>query len=51
MGGYAAFIWPSYGIVALVLGVMLVSSIAGMRARERELTALEERMGPRRHDA
>lgn len=48
MGGYAAFIWPSYGIVALVLGVMLVSSIAGMRARERELTALEERMGPRR---
>ena len=48
MGGYAAFIWSSYGVVALLLAVMLVSSITGMRARERELTALEERVGPRR---
>jgi len=48
MGGYAAYIWSSYGVVVAVLAVMLVSSILGVRARERELSTLEERVGPRR---
>ena len=48
MGGYAAFVWPSYGIVFLVLAGMLLMSLAGQRARERELKALEERGGTRR---
>lgn len=36
MGGYAGFVWPAYGISALVLGGLVVSSIRGhARAREQ----------------
>ena len=48
MGGYAAYVWSSYGVVVAGLAVMLISSVAGVRARDRELTALEERVGSRR---
>ena len=35
MGGYAGFIWPAYGIAALILiGVLLVSLQQLRRARE-----------------
>ena len=49
MGGYAAYVWSSYGLVLAVLAALLIASFLGMRARERELAALEERLGPRRH--
>ncbi|HUC62949.1 MAG TPA: heme exporter protein CcmD [Alphaproteobacteria bacterium] len=47
MGGRAAFVWPAYGITALVLIGLLVQSVRTMRARERELGA-SERGGRRR---
>lgn len=35
MGGYAGFIWPAYGIAALVLvGVLVVSLLQLRQARE-----------------
>ena len=40
MGGYAAFIWPSYGIAALVLIGLLIDSWAGARRREAEVLRL-----------
>lgn len=41
MGGYAAYVWPAYGVTALALAALVVFSLRAMRARERELEALE----------
>lgn len=48
MGGYATYVWSSYAVVLVILAGMLIASVSGMRARERELNALEERVGGRR---
>ena len=40
MGGYAAWVWPSYGLAALgVIGVLLISRRT-LKAREREFEEL-----------
>jgi len=39
MGGYGAFVWPAFGISALVLGWLWVSSLRRLRGLERELAA------------
>ncbi|MHB1204846.1 MAG: heme exporter protein CcmD [Rhodospirillaceae bacterium] len=36
MGGYAAFVWPGYGLAALALIGLLVITLRGLKARERE---------------
>ena len=41
MGGHASFIWPAYGAGLLILGGFWIASIRGLRAREREIAALE----------
>ena len=42
MGGYAAFVWPGYGIAALAVIGMLVASLRTLRAREREFAAMRQ---------
>jgi len=43
MGGYAGFIWPAYGVAAVVLvGVFAVSRRA-LKTAETELAALDPR--------
>ena len=37
MGGYAAYVWPAYGIALLVLGGMSWTSIANYRRTRRAL--------------
>jgi heme exporter protein D len=37
MGGRAEFVWPAYGLTAIVLIGILVASLRSLRAREREL--------------
>jgi heme exporter protein D len=37
MGGYAAFIWPSYGVAALLLIGLLLLSMRRLQAAERAL--------------
>jgi heme exporter protein D len=51
MGGYAAYIWPSYGFAALVLIALLISAWHTMRVREAEVERLRG-LGadPRRRD-
>jgi len=34
MGGYAAFVWSAYGLAALVLVGLLVTTLHGVRAKE-----------------
>lgn len=41
MGGYAWYVWPSYGIAAAVLVGLLVASVRGLRGQETTLKALE----------
>ena len=47
MGGFAAFVWPAYGVALLVLGGLVVASLRELRAREREAERLD-RSSPRR---
>jgi heme exporter protein D len=48
MGGYAAFVWSSYAVVAVVLVGLLLLSLKGLRRNEAILRALEEAHAPRR---
>ncbi len=40
MGGYAGFVWPSYGVTAIVLVVLLVSSRKFLKSQEAILASL-----------
>ena len=41
MGGYAAYVWPAYGVAAIVLIGVWIASLRGLRARESEIEAVE----------
>ncbi len=43
MGGYAAFVWPAYGVTLLVLGLMVLDSVMRLKRRQAELERLEGR--------
>lgn len=42
MGGYAAFIWPAYGIATAVMAGLLVTSLRGMRRNEALAQSLRQ---------
>jgi heme exporter protein D len=42
MGGYAAYVWPSFALSALVLGWLVLASVLAFRRAERALAALEQ---------
>jgi heme exporter protein D len=42
MGGYAVFVWPAYGLTAVVLAGMLAASLRDLKARQAALDALTE---------
>ena len=48
MGGYAGYIWPAYGVSALVLIGLIVQSLAAYRRAFREVKSLEA--GPSVYD-
>ena len=31
MGGYGAFVWPSYGLTAVIMVVLLIASLRGLK--------------------
>ena len=49
MGGYAAYVWPAYGITAAVLIGLWIASVRSLKAREAEVEAAEAGQ-PRRGD-
>ena len=51
MGGYATFVWWSYGITAAVLIGLAAAAIQRGRTRRAELAALQERLGSGRGSA
>jgi heme exporter protein D len=48
MGGYGGFVWPAYGVTAIVLVGLLVASLRALRKRQAALDALERESGARR---
>ena len=45
MGGYAGFVWPAYGVTALVMLALLIASLRALRKRQAALDALEREAG------
>ncbi|TNE36173.1 MAG: heme exporter protein CcmD [Alphaproteobacteria bacterium] len=43
MGGYGAYVWPSYALTALILGVVAYESWRSYRAAQNQVRALEKR--------
>jgi heme exporter protein D len=41
MGGYAAYVWPAYGVALVILAGLWISSVRELRARETEIEAVE----------
>ncbi len=41
MGGYGGFVWPAFGLTALVLVWLLAASLRRLRANERLLAQME----------
>lgn len=48
MGGYAAFVWPSYAVAAIVMVGLFVAVRIGLRRDERLLAQLQTATGNRR---
>jgi heme exporter protein D len=46
MGGYGAYIWPCYGVSAVLMVGILVSSIRSLQNNRATLTGLEEKISP-----
>lgn len=46
MGNYAAFVWPAWGLSALVLAALVVRGALAARYWRRELTRLESTPAP-----
>ena len=42
MGGYAAYVWPAYGLAVVILGGLVLASILSARAARRELQRLQQ---------
>ncbi len=48
MGGYAAYVWPSYLVAAAVLIGLLVATLRNLRLQERRAALLESELPARR---
>ncbi|MDQ2103646.1 heme exporter protein CcmD [Azospirillum isscasi] len=48
MGGYAAYVWSSYALAALVMVGLLAATLKALRGAETTLKALEGSRPPRR---
>jgi len=44
MGGYAAFVWPAYGLSAIVMLGLVVTAWRSLKVRERELARLRDQL-------
>ncbi len=50
MGGYAAFVWPAFALVTVVMVTLAVSSLRRLRSEQRMLRELEAKAPQRRRD-
>ena len=45
MGGYGAYVWPSYGLTAVVLLALLIASVRGLKSTQSEFDRLKSLTG------
>ena len=50
MGGYGAYVWPSYGLSAVLLLVLLVASVRSLKSTETEFERLKAATGAQKHE-
>ncbi len=43
MGGYAPFVWPSFGATVAIMAVLLVVSLRTLKRNQAALDALKDR--------
>lgn len=43
MGGYAAWVWPAYGLASVALVGILVITLHTLKSRQQEFDALKSR--------
>ena len=48
MGGYGGFVWPAFGVTAVLMLALLVDSLRRLKAGERALERLEAQVPTRR---
>ena len=48
MGGYGGFVWPAFGLTAVVLLALLADSLRRLKAAQTALARLEAQAPPRR---
>ena len=48
MGGYGAFVWPSFGVTLAVLVLVWIESDRRLKRNERALAEMEKGLGGRR---
>ncbi|AUG54117.1 heme exporter protein CcmD [Thalassospira marina] len=48
MGGYAGYVWSSYGLTTIALIVLLMVSMRGLKKSRRDLAHLEALLKSRR---
>ncbi len=48
MGGYAAYVWPAFGLATAVLLGLTIASLKGLRSAEADLVAVESQGSRRR---
>lgn len=51
MGGYWQFVWPAYGIAAVVLVALLMGTLRAVRTNEAAVAALDRERPRRRRSA
>jgi heme exporter protein D len=45
MGGYAAFVWPSFAVTAVVMALVLIASLRDLKRNQKTLDALKSAEG------
>ena len=50
MGGYGAFVWPAFGVTALVMIGLWWDSVRTLRRNERALAAVQDASRRRRRE-
>ena len=48
MGGYGAYVWPSYGLSAVIMLVLLIASLRSLKSTEKTFQRLKAEVGPNR---
>jgi len=49
MGGYGAYIWPSYAMTAIILAALLLASIRELKSTEAMFERLKAQVAPNKN--